>query len=494
MRIHKTLLLVIAALAAHLLVAPALAQDNDPRPNFLFAIADDWGWPHASAYGDQVVQTPAFDRIAREGVLFDNAFVSSPSCTPSRGAILTGQHFWRLKAGANLWCIFPNESPSYVEVLQQHGYTAGHAGKAWGPGRQERPDRQIAGPRFKGIDQFLAQRDTSKPFVFWLGSSDPHRPYKPGSGADSGMDLSKAHLFPHSPDNQTTRADVADYYWEVQRFDALVGQAITALEEAGLLDNTIVVVTGDHGMPFPRSKGNLYDSGTRVPLAIRMPGRIPAGRTIADLASLTDIAPTFLQLAGVEPPDDMTGRSLLPLLSGGESGRTAFAPDAIYFGRERHVPCQDSPDTGGYPSRAIRTNDFLYIRNFSPDRWPAGTPDYEHAASPGAWFGDCDDSPTKRDIIAHADDDPAHQLAFELAFAKRPAEELYDLRNDPGQVRNLAANPAYAKVRQSLASQLETELRRTGDPRVEGQGKEAFEHQPYLGGGGGKHPDWKPPE
>ncbi len=204
------------------------------------------------------------------------------------------------------------------------------------------------------------------------------------------MDLSKIKLFAHFPDSLEVRGDVADYYLEVQRFDRLVGTALAALEEAGELDDTIVVMSGDHGMPFPRCKSNNYDSGARIPLAIRWPAKVKAGMVVKDFVSLTDLAPTFYETAGVPIPGDVTGHSLLPLLAGKDKTDRSY----VLHGKERHVPGQEAPDMGGYPTRAIRTHDFLYLHNFWPDRWPAGTPNYQKAVIAGAWLADCDNGPT----------------------------------------------------------------------------------------------------
>lgn len=453
----------------------------DERPNILFAIADDWGWPHAGAYGDPVVKTPAFDRLAKEGVLFHHAYVSSPSCTPSRGAILTGQWHWRLGGAGNLWSVFPDSIETYPELLEQAGYFVGHSGKAWGPGRTETPTRPVAGKRFNNFQQFLAQRPKGKPFCYWLGSGDPHRPYEKDSGAASGMDLKKIKLPACFPDSPEVRGDVADYYWEVQRFDALVGSAVEALEQSGELDNTIVLMTGDHGMPFPRCKSNLYDSGARVPLAVRWPAKVKRGRTVDDFVSLTDLAPTFMELAGLKPTKEMTGHSLMNVLTSDKSGRVDESRDYVLIGKERHVPGQEKPDMGGYPCRAIRTHDYLYIRNFAPDRWPNGTPNYEQAAIPGAWLADCDNGPTKTYMVDNRDQDAPHRRLYDLSFAKRPAEELYDLSSDPDQLHNIASEAEFAEVKTKLAARLMTELRETGDPRVTGEGVD-FDAFPYLGG------------
>jgi arylsulfatase A-like enzyme len=486
-----------AVLAALLMVVGGCASPVEPvddgagRPNILLAIADDWGWPDAGAYGAPVVQTPEFDRIAREGLLVRNAFVSSPSCTPSRGALLTGQYHWRLEGAGNLWSVFPDRFKTYPEWLVEAGYQVGVTGKGWGPGRTETPDRQLAGPQHESFQAFLSTRDAERPFAFWLGTSDPHRPFELGSGEASGMDLTQIDLPASFPDDVTTRGDVADYLWEVQRFDALVGEALRALEQSGDLDNTLVVMTGDHGMPFPRAKSNLYDSGTHVPLAIRWPGGGWLPAEIEDFVSLVDLAPTFLEVAGVAVPAEISGRSLVPLASLG-SGRGAVPSgerDSVIFGKERHVPAQEAPDMGGYPSRAIRTHEYLYIRNFRPERWPNGTPNFEDAAVPGNWFADTDNGPTKSYMVDNRDRDAEHRRLYDLAFEKRPDEELYDLSSDPDQLVNVASDPAYLDVKMALSDALMAQLRATGDPRVTGAAVD-FDAFPYLGGGP-KHPSWK---
>jgi len=490
-------ILTVSLVALCCTAAPARAADApspkapDARPNILFCIADDWGWPHASAYGDPVVETPAFDRVAREGVLFEHAYVSSPSCTPSRSAILTGQFHWRLDEAANLWSTLRARLPVYPRLLEKAGYHVGHWRKAWGPGRLAPGGRTEppSGDRYPNFKAFLAKRPAGKPFCFWLGASDPHRPYKAGSGKASGMDLAKIKLPACFPDSPAVRSDVADYYFEVQRFDSDVAAALAELERIGELDNTIVVITGDHGMPFPRCKGNVYDSGARVPLAVRWPAKVKGGRKIADFVSLTDLAPTFLEAAGLEPPAEMTGRSLLPMLAGGKQSRAEPQRDYVLIGKERHVPCQEAPISGGTPMRAIRTHDFLYIRNYEPERWPAGTPNYEQAYIPGTWLGDCDNGPAKTYMVENQDKDATHRRLYDLSFAKRPAEELYDLKNDPDQLKNVAADTKYAEAKKKLADRLKKLLRETNDPR-ETSGAEKFDNYPYYGGGP-KHPGWK---
>jgi arylsulfatase A-like enzyme len=470
-------------------------QEPARAPNILFAIADDWGWPHAGAYGDPVVHTPTFDRLAREGILFEQAYISSPSCTPSRNAILTGQYHWRLGPGANLWSTLDPSTPVYPLLLEDAGYQTGRFRKSWGPGDISDWERHPAGTDYteKGFSAFMAERNTDQPFCFWLGTSDPHRPYERGTGVVSGMDPDRIKLFHCFPDHEVVRSDVADYYYEVQRFDTLVASAIRILEEHGELENTIIVMTGDHGMPFPRCKSNNYDSGARVPLAIRWGAGIKnPGRVLKDFISTTDLAPTFLELAEVELPEVMTGKSLLPLL---KSQKEGFVDPGlrsfVLHGKERHVPGQEE-DMGGYPSRAIRNHDYLYIRNFEPERWPAGTPHYLKAAIPYCWLGDCDNGPTKTYMVENRDADEEHRMLYELSFGKRPAEELYDCRRDPEQMLNLAEDPAYAEVKEKLAAQLLEQLEISGDPRVVG-GAGLFDKVPYLGHGP-RHPSYRPQE
>lgn len=475
-------------------LAPVTAK-LEKRTNILFAIADDWGWPHAGAYGDPVCKTPTFDRVAKEGILFKHAFISSPSCTPSRNAILTGQHFWRLGGGANLHSVLDTKHKSFIHLLTDAGYETGHMRKMWGPGNASNWDVNPAGEKFKNFNEFLEKRDPKKPFCFCFGAHDPHRGYKLGSGKESGMDLSKIKLFDCFPDSEKIRSDVADYYFEVQRFDREVGEALKKLEELGELENTIVVVTGDHGMPFPRCKSNLYDSGSRVPMAVRWPKKIKPNRVVSDFVSTTDLAPTFLEIAGVEIPDAMTGKSWVPIFeyAGINDTKLIVADrDHVIFGKERHVPGQEAPDNGGFPMRAIRNAEFLLIENFRPDRWPNGTPHYKKANIPYAWLADTDNGPTKSYIVDNREKDEHHQQCYDLCFAKRPQFELYDVVADPEQLTNIADDPKYIAIRKKLHDQLTKELLATGDPRAKDSAAatEYFDAFRYLGSGP-RHKSWK---
>lgn len=447
----------------------------DARPNILFAIADDQSWCHTSIGGDPVVRTPTFDRIAREGVRFTRAFCAAPSCTPSRGAILTGQVPFRLKENANLWSTLRKEFPVYPDLLEQAGYVVGHTRKGWGPGRQDAGGRarNPAGPGFRSFQDFLRERPKGRPFCFWFGSTDPHRPYEKGSGLKSGKSLEAVCVPPFLPDVPEIRSDILDYLVEVERFDRDVGGLLEQLEAIGELDNTLVVMTSDNGMPFPRSKTNLYEYGTHMPLAVRWPRRVKGGRVIDDFVSLTDLAPTFLEAAGVKPLDCMTGRSVLDLLTSGKSGRIDPKRDKVHVALERHTVCR--PNNGGYPCRAVRTDRYLYIRNFKPDRWPAGDPPE---------YRDIDAGPSKTYMMAHRQDKRVQNL-FRLAFEKRPAEELYDLSKDPAQMQNVAALPEHAAAKQALRGELDRWMSEMNDPRSSAQG-DVFDTYPYYG----KKGDW----
>ncbi len=450
----------------------AVAQAAAAKPNLVFAIADDWSWPHAGAYGDKVVKTPAFDQVAAEGVLFTRAFCMTPSCTPSRAAILTGQECHRLEEGGNLHGFLPKKFACYTDLLEAAGYHVGLTGKGWGPGNfqaGERP-RNPAGPPVRSFTEFLKTVPKDKPFCYWYGSSDPHRPYEKGSGAKSGMKIEDVVVPPFLPDTPEVRSDILDYYFEVQRFDRQVGDLLAALKESGHTENTIVVITSDNGMPFPRCKTNLYDSGSHMPLAIRWPAKVKGGRKVDDFVSFTDFAPTFLEAAGVKTPAEMTGKSLLPLLT----DEKARGRDKVFLERERHAQVRKGDLS--YPVRAVRTPEFLYLRNFRPDRWPAGDPEMYKSVGP---FGDIDGSPTK-DLILDKRDDKEIQKFFQLACAKRPAEELYDLSKDPHQLNNVADQLEYAAAKQKLRAELDKWMKDTGDPRVDAK-DDRWDKFPYFG-------------
>jgi N-sulfoglucosamine sulfohydrolase len=225
---------------------------------------------------------------------------------------------------------------------------------------------------------------------------------------------------------------------------------------------TIIAMSGDNGMPLPRCKGNLYDWGARTPLAIRWGSKGKPGRVVTDFVSTTDLAPTFLEAAGVPVPNAMTGKSLIPVLQSDKGGRVDKDRDFMVFGRERHVPAQKMPSMAGYPSRAIRADGWLLILNLESDRWPAGVP--EGASHPLNQYADCDNGPTKQVIASDAE-----SRHYALCFAKRSEVELYDCAADPDQVNNLAGQSKYKKTVDDLRRRLTGYLAQTADPRFTDQ-------------------------
>lgn len=457
---------------------------KEGRPNILLVCSDDQSYPHASALGDPAVKTPAFDRVAREGVIFTHSYTACPSCTPSRSALLTGRHIWRIGEAGLLYGTLPPEFPLFTHRLEDAGYHTGFVGKPWAPGdwRAGGLDRHPIGTEYSmrlepdppdGIDtrdyagnfsDFLGARPPGAPFLFFFGATEPHRDFEPGIGLRSGLDPERVEVPPYLPDAPEVRSEILDYYYEIEHYDRHLGQMLEMLERSGELDNTLVVVTSDNGMPFTRTKATLYDGGTRMPTAVRWGSRIPGGRRIDDFVSHVDLAPTFLDAAGLSPVSSHDGRSLLPLLTSSARGRLDPSRDHVLTAMERHTWCR--PEGATYPMRAIRTHDYLYVRNFEPDRWPTGGPEF--ISSNKAPHGDVDDGPFKNFMLL-PETRRRFPTAFEAGFGKRPLEELYDCRADPHQMRNLAEDPSHAQVRQQLWARLEAALRDGGDPRMEGR-------------------------
>ncbi len=479
-------------------VSGAEGTAKQARPNILFCIADDASWAHMGAYGCSWVRTPGFDRVAHEGVLFTNAYTPNAKCAPSRSCILTGRNSWQLEAAANHWCYFPAKFKTYAEVLSAQGYHVGFTGKGWAPGVPGEIDgkpRQLAGrpyqtrklkPPTKGISatdyaanftDFLAARPADMPFCFWYGGFEPHRAYEFDSGRKKGgKQLNQIDHVPGEwPDNETVRTDLLDYAFEIEHFDTHVQRMLTELEKRNLLDNTLVVVTADNGMPFPHVKGQAYEYSNHLPLAMmwRQGIRHPS-RRVDDFVSFIDFAPTFLELAGVDPgPAGMqpiTGRSLTEIFRSTKAGRCIAARDHVLIGKERHDVGR--PNDVGYPIRGIVKDGFLYLHNFAPDRWPAG--------DPVTGYLNVDGGPTKTECL-QARRKPETQRYWTWSFGKRPPEELYNIAKDPDCLENLAGRAEFRQRQAALKEQLFNELRAQGDPRMFGQGH-VFDEYPYADG------------
>ena len=341
--------------------------------------------------------------------------------------------------------------------------------KGWGPGNfkiggyQDNP----AGKNFKNFEEFLGAKPKEKPFFFWFGSMDPHRDYVKGSGEQAGLDPQKVKVPGFLPDTDVVRKDILDYYFEVERFDSNVGKLIATLESKGELENTLIVITSDNGMPFPRAKATCYDSGTNIPLILYWKGKIKSARS-SELVSLIDLAPTMLDVMGIEKPTDLPSKSLINLIN----GRPIANRNAVFVERERHANVRKG--NLGYPVRGIRTKEFLYLRNFEPNRFPAGDPQKWVAVGP---FGDIDDSPSKQLIMS----DSAHYaFFFDRTLKKRGSEELYDLKNDPSQLHNLAHEKRFEKQKNKLKIDLEAWMKRTNDPRLINPNTNLWDKYPYY--------------
>lgn len=501
------LVMVMVMVIAVLMTAEVIKADEKgavKRPNILFAISDDQSWRDASAYGSKMVQTPVFDGVAGSGVLLHNTFCGSPGCSPSRASLLTGRHTWMIEEAGTHASYFSNDYVTFPDLLESVGYFIGYTGKGWGPGNWQISGRtrNPAGPYFgpadnskrksgyvASFDSFFKQWNNKKdegsdsPFFFWFGSHDPHRSFDKESGIKAGKKLSDAEVPGFLPDSEEVRSDLLDYAMEIQRFDSHLGEMIEAIRESGELDNTLIIVTSDNGMAFPRAKANCYEYGIHMPMAISWPDRIPGNRHIKDLIGFVDVTSTILEAASVSVPPEagMSGRSFLNILASDKSGILDPYRTAVYSARERHSSSRYH--TLSYPQRCIRTHKFLYIINFKPERWPAG-PSRKYSGaqfdaagnmvsrSLGPEFGgfhDIDACPTL-DYLIKARNHPEHGKFLTLATGKRPHEELFHINDDPDCLQNLADDPAHKHIKNRLRAKLWNYLSETGDPRVHGNG------------------------
>ena len=506
------------------------------RPNILFAFADDWG-RQASIYAkiegaggiNDLAKTPYFDKLAKRGVLFTNASVNAPSCTPCRSSILSGRNFWETGRGAILQgAVWDENIPTWPLLLKDSGYHIGYTYKVWSPGSpvnagiggsanafaksgtkfnsfsQYVSSRASKGTAVKDAKEemyreargnfksFLQGRKKDQPFAYWFGPTNVHRKWIKGSGKKLwGIDPDelKGKMPTFLPDVHEIREDLADYLGEIAAFDAGLGILIEDLKKAGEYENTIIVISGDHGPPgFPHGKCNLYDFGTRVCLAISGPG-VRGGRVVDDFVSLPDLAPTFLEAGKVQVPEAMSARSLWKVLKSKKDGQVDPSRDAVITGRERHV-FSSRPGYLPYPQRAIRTKDFQFIINFRSDRWPLGDPFLLDTPQEPSYallenqtsvtFADEDAGPTKAWIVSNRKD-PKIKPFFDHAYGKRPREELYDLKKDPDQMKNLAQDPDYSETVKKLRARLMKYLRDNKDPRLIDNGK-FFETSPMTDG------------
>jgi N-sulfoglucosamine sulfohydrolase len=493
----RALLFVFAILAAPIFSSSVAAAAE--RPNILFCIADDASFPYMGAYGCKWTRTPGFDRVAREGLLFTRAYTPNAKCAPSRACILTGRNSWQLEEAANHWCYFPPKFKVFTEVLAENGYVVGKTGKGWGPGVAKTADgapRDMTGKPFDKLkapppasgvsnNDYAANfaafldaraahaREKEQPFLFWYGGYEPHRGYEFASSLKAGRKVEEIDAVPPFwPDTEKVRTDMLDYALELEHFDTHLLRMIELLEKRGELDNTLIVVTADNGMPFPRVKGQEYEMSNHLPFACMWKKGIRApGRTVDDYISFIDLAPTFLELAGVAwdagGMQPSPGKSLTDIFASEKSGRVNPARDHVLIGKERHDIGR--PDDVGYPIRGILSDGWLYLHNYEPSRWPA--------CDPLTGYLNCDGSPTKT-LVLEGRGSPGDRF-WQLCFGKRPAEEFFNAAADPACMNNVATDTQFAERMQAMKERMERELKEQEDPRMFGRG-EVFDKYPYA--------------
>lgn len=493
----KTLLRFFSFLL--LLAAGTTLHARPPRPNILFAIMDDATYRHMSAYGCSWVKTPNFDRVARQGLLFTRAYTPNAKCAPSRSCIITGRNPWQLEAAANHWSYFPAKYKTLAEALSENGYAVGYSGKGIAPVVAQTAagaPRELLVKAYNGakttpptagisVIDYAANFNTfldgagQQPFFFWYGGLEPHRGYEYGSGITKGRkqlsDIPKTDLLASWPASDSVTTDMLDYAFEIEYFDAQLGKMLASLEKRGMLENTMVIVTSDNGMAFPRIKGQEYEYSSHLPLAVMWPDGIRRpGREINHLISFIDFAPTILEVAGIPAAgtgmQPLTGSSFAGLLRAENDSPAGYTPRThILIGKERHDVGR--PNDAGYPIRGIVTDSLLYLHNFETARWPAGNPE--------TGYLNCDGGPTKTVVLQtvfSAGDDARY---WQWSFGKRPAEELYNIARDPECLHNLASAPQQNQPLAGLKATLFSVLKQQHDPRMEGNGA-VFDAYPYA--------------
>lgn len=433
MKIHTLLLGISLATAA------STAYSTE-RPNLVVIIADDMAWDDCGAYGHKDIRTPNIDRLAQEGMRFDRAFLTCSSCSPSRCSILTGRYPHATGAG-ELHLPLPGDQTLFAKALKQAGYYTAALGK-WhlGPNVKDQFDVVKEGGNPAGYGHWLptlTSRPKDKPFFFWLATTDPHRPYQDNT-IDQPHTRGDVMVPPFLPDVPPTRADLAMYYDEIGRLDLYVGRVMELLEAQGVADNTVVLFMSDNGRPFPRCKTTVCDDGVRTPFIVRWPKGVESGSVSKSVVSSVDIAPTFLELAGLGPLDTFQGKSFAPILK----DPTATTRKYAFAEHNWH-------DYQAY-ERGVRSEHFTYIYNALPHL----------NASPPA---DAVNSPTYQAMQElHKQGKLApHQL--DCFTVPVPEDKLFDLDNDPYSLNNLADDPAYADVLAEMKAALADWQKRTDD-------------------------------
>jgi N-sulfoglucosamine sulfohydrolase len=481
--------LAVAFLLLSLSAQTVFAAPVDPakRPNILLAISDDQSWKHTSAAGSPFVQTPNLDSVANTGFYFENGYAASPGCSPSRAALLTGRHHWMIGPAGTHGSSFPIHYDTFVDLLEAAGYKVGFTGKGWGPGdwlgggRDRNPagdeynNIKLGKDRKKGIldsdyaanfEQFMGERDEGQPFFFWYGAKEPHLAYAEEPHSESARSTVEVPGF--LPDTATTRDTLLDYADEINHFDNYLGKIMAVLDAAGELDNTLIIITSDNGMPLPRAKATGYDYGSHVPLVIGWGGSSKQGATVKAPVGFVDLSATIMDTAGLEVPRQFVGTSLLPLVNGKQDDWSYDR--AVFSGRERHSSSRYRNLT--YPQRIMRRGDYLIIWSATPNREPAG----QHQeiingelGEPHMAYYEIGPSLIKKELLENRDD-PYFKPFFHLAVDKQPEWQFYNVVDDPDCLNDLAESSEHAMIFAAYKQQLTETLKATGDPRLLGYG------------------------
>lgn len=413
----------------------AARNDLSTRPNIVVILCEDWSGIEPGSGGHPQAKYPVLNRLIREGVCFTNAFASSSLSLPSTNALATGRYHWQLIPSMTVSNTNSPNFVTYTDLLERRGVISGcsqHLEPA-----ETFVGHSTFGKEYRSIDDFLANCNSKDPFCYLHRISVTRRPYELGEGQRAGLDPARVILPPHLPNRTAVRADFCDYLHRTQTLDSKIGEVVDSLQRAGKLDQSLLVVTATNGMPFPGAKSTLHTAGTRVPLIFRWPDKIPGGRTIEDLVSLIDIAPTILQATGIDPEESISGRSLLPVLTSSRSGKTDIARTHVLSGLDNEKPAA--------ARRAIRTINRLYIQTTDPHKL-ASVPTPSRVSPPEIETDDfvarAEPSPTRDELLKNSNAPELKQYAI-LVSDLQPAEEFYDLRLDPAERQNQFDHPKH---------------------------------------------------
>ena len=435
----------------------ACQQNPEPeRPNLILIIADDMSWNDVGAYGHPYIRTPYLDQLAEQGMRFDRAFLTTSSCSPSRASIITGQYPHNTGAEQLHWPL-PGDQLTFVELLKESGYWTAQAGK-WhlGDAVKDRFDvvkdgltigfdadaiqeggNERDGSGAEDWVSLLNERPSDKPFFLWLAAVDPHRIYEEGI-IENPHTVDDVVVPPYLPDTEAVRKDFALYYDEISRMDAYIGKVMEKLEEQNISENTLLLFISDNGRPFPRDKTTLLDGGIKTPWIVRWPAKIDGGQVSGSLVSAVDIAPTMLRLANVPIPDAFEGMDISSVFTNPQD----LVRDAIYAEDHWH----DHDDF----SRAVRTTEFKYIRNFFPQL-------------PNTPPADALTSTTFASILDMKERGELNEVQSSIFVAPRPEEELYAVNEDPHELVNLASDSGYSEQLDLMRQRLAGFREATGD-------------------------------